>query len=714
MTSNIPSGTVTFLFSDIEGSTRRWERQPELMQPSFDRQEKIMRAAMTAHGGYVYKMIGDAFQVAFATAPGALAAALDAQRGLEIEEWGEIGPIRVRMALHTGVAEERGDDYVGPLLNRVARLMSAGYGGQVLLTQATYDLVRDHLPVGATFIDLGEHRLKDLIRPEHVYQLSAQGLISDFPPLKSLDIYRHNLPPQMTSFIGREKEIAEVKQALSEHHLVTLTGSGGAGKTRLSLQVAADLLDQFPSGTWFVELAPITDPNLIPQTILSAADMQIQQGRSALDSLADFLREKTSLLVLDNCEHLIEACAKLADTLLNAAPNLKILASSREALGVKGEQAWHVPSLSIPDLKHLPAIEGLSQYEAVRLFIDRAVLAQPHFAVTNENAPAVAQICSRLDGIPLAIELAAARVKVLKAEQIAERLNDRFRLLTGGSRTALPRQQTLRALIDWSYDLLSENEKLLLRRLAVFMGGCTLEAAEQVCSDERLHADDVLDLLIHLVDKSLVVVDEQPGQLRYRMLETVRQYAREKLLESGEGERLHTQHLAYFLKFAEEAEPHLFRTEQIDWLDRLELDDDNLRAALEWAVDDPQNNPPEAALRLCSALWYFWWIRGYRSYGQEWLKRALSKPSQSPGTVARGRTLGYFAFLTLDETENQVLELSLEESLEIGHALRDRQGVAFALFVKGRFTWTANDNTASAKTFFSESLSILSLEFVGP
>jgi predicted ATPase len=360
---------------------------------------------------------------------------------------------------------------------------------------------------------------------------------------------RNNLPTNLSKFIGREKEIAEVKGALSEYRLVTLTGSGGVGKTRLSLQVAAELLDQFPNGTWFVELAPITDPDLIPQVILTAADMQTQQGRSALDSLMDFLREKTSLLVLDNCEHLIEACARLADTLLNAAPNLKILASSREALGVKGEQAWHVPSLSIPDLKHLPAIEGLSQYEAVRLFIDRAVLAQPHFAVTDENANAVAQICSRLDGIPLAIELAAARVKVLKAEQIAERLNDRFRLLTGGSRTALPRQQTLRALIDWSYDLLSENEKLLLRRLAVFMGGCTLEAAEQVCNDGHIHAEDVLDLLIHLVDKSLVVVDENPAQLRYRMLETVRQYAREKLLESGEGEKFHTQHIAYFLKF---------------------------------------------------------------------------------------------------------------------------------------------------------------------
>ncbi len=519
-------------------------------------------------------------------------------------------------------------------------------------------------------------------------------------------VSRNNLPSNLTKFIGREKEIAKVRHALSEYRLVTLTGSGGVGKTRLSLQVASELLDQFPSGVWFVELAPITDPDLIPQIILSAADMQTQQGRSALDSLTDFLREKTLLLVLDNCEHLIESCAKLAEPLLNDAPNLKILASSREALGVKGEQAWHVPSLSFPDLKQLPAAEQLSQYESVRLFIDRAVLAQPRFAVTNENANAVAQICSRLDGIPLAIELAAARVKVLKAEQIAERLNDRFRLLTGGNRTALPRQQTLRALIDWSYDLLAENEKLLLRRLAVFVGGCTLEAAEQVCSDGQMHAEDVLELLIHLVDKSLVVVDENPGHLRYHMLETVRQYAREKLLESGEGERPRTQHLDYFLKFAEEAEPHLVRAEQIEWLDRLELDQDNLRAALEWAVDDPQNHPPEAALRLCNALWFFWFVRGDWSYGQEWMERALLKPGQSRVVVARGRALGYFAYLTpMDGADSQVLELSLEEGLEICQMLHDRQGVAFALYMKGKFAFIANNITA-AKTFLSESLSI--------
>ncbi len=705
--NNLPSGTVTFLFSDIEGSTKMAREYPETWETTRARHNALLQKAMDDNHGHVFQIIGDAFCVAFHNASDALQATAQAQNSLFVENWG-VQPVKSRMGLHTGKAEIQPDgQYIGyAALSHIQRVMSCAHGGQTLLSQAAQEMVRDDLPESMRLRDLKEHRLKDILQPEHLYQLEIPGLPQDFPAMQSRSETPNNLPINLSKFIGREKEVAEVKQALSEYRLVTLTGSGGVGKTRLSLQVATELLTQFSNGTWFVELAPVTDPALIPQTILTAAEMQAQPGRSAFDSLSDFLREKTALLVLDNCEHLIEACARLADTLLNIAPNLKILASSREALGVKGEQAWHVPSLSVPDLKHLPATEGLSQYEAVRLFIDRALLAQPHFAVTDENARAVAQICARLDGIPLAIELAAARVKVLKAEQIADRLNDRFRLLTGGSRTALPRQQTLRALIDWSYDLLADNEKLLLRRLAVFMGGWTLEAAEQVGSDGQIQAEEVLDLLIHLVDKSLVVVDEQPGQLRYRMLETVRQYVREKLLELGESEKLHTQHLAYFLEFAEEAEPHLSRAEQIEWLNRLELDDDNLRAALDWAVDDPYNHHPEAALRLCNALWFFWFVRGYRSYGQECLERALSKPGQPRVTMARGRALGYFTFLALMVgTDSQELELLLEESLEIGNAMRDRLGVAFALYVKGRSAWIAN-NTAAAKTFLSESLNV--------
>ena len=549
--TNHPSGTVTFLFTDIEGSTQLWEHHPEAMRTAYARHESILRAAVAMHNGYAYKMIGDAFQIAFETAPEAVATALEIQRALHVEPWPETGPLHVRMALHTGVTEERGDDYVGPALNRVARLLGVGHGGQVLLTQPVYDLVRDDLPHDAELRDLGEHRLKDLIRPEHIYQLTASGLQSDFPPLKSLDNFPNNLPLQVTSFIGREKEMAEVKRLLWDSRLVTLTGPGGTGKTRLSLQIAADFLDFYPDGAWLVELAPLADPALLPQTIAHVLGIRESSSHSIMSLLTDYLRAKELLLILDNCEHLVEACAQLVDTLLKACPHILILASSREALGISGEISFRVPSLSTPDARRLPPFGTLTQYEAVQLFIERAEVAQPGFNVTKENAPAIAQICSRLDGIPLAIELAAARVRVLNVEQISGRLDNRFRLLTGGSRTAMPRHQTLRALIDWSYDLLPEAEQALLGRLSVFAGGWTLEAAEAICSGDGIEPDEILDLFIQLENKSLVNSDHaQNSEPRYHLLETIRQYARGKLLEAGGGERVREQHLEYFLKLA--------------------------------------------------------------------------------------------------------------------------------------------------------------------
>ena len=681
MTNSLPSGTVTFLFTDIEGSTKLAQAHPDKWDVLQQRHHAILQSAIESHNGYVFQVIGDAFCAAFHTASDSLDAAIEAQSKLQNIEWGET-PVKVRMGIHTGEAQlQSTGDYHGYLaLSRVQRLMSAGHGGQVLVSQATQELIRDDLPKDINLCDLGQKRLKDLIRPEHIYQLVILNLPVDFPPLKTLDIYRHNLPPQITSFIGREKEMNEIRQTLAEHRLVTLTGSGGAGKTRLSLQVAADLLESFPNGIWFVELASITDPDLIPQTILSAADMQTQPGRSALDSLKDFLREKTSLLVLDNCEHLIEACAKLADTLLHTAPNLKILASSREALGVSGEQAWHVPSLSIPDLKHLPAIEQLSQYEAVRLFIDRALLVQPHFIVTNDNAPAVAQICSRLDGIPLAIELAAARVKVLKPEQIAEKLNDRFRLLTGGSRTALPRQQTLRAMIDWSYDLLSENEKLLLRRLSIFMGGWTLEAAEQVCSDEAIKADDVLDLLTHLVDKSLVVTDEQPTQLRYRMLETVRQYSREKLLDSGDAPLVRDKHLFFLTQWAEELTTRCQYSCPHIWLKQFDVEHDNLRAALDWSI----TNHVDLGIQLLSRLQSYWRQRGVWKELLEKSNFLLNRSANiqpGPYLVKAYVNAGFIAMFFGDHDNAQ---LWYQKGLDMAEKIENKPGIAEAYIGLGR------------------------------
>jgi predicted ATPase len=637
-----------------------------------------------ANNGYVFQIIGDAFCAAFHTASDALNAAIEGQHKLQTEDWGNM-PIKVRMGIHTGEAElQAKGDYHGYLaMSRVQRLMSAGHGGQVLISLVTESLLRGQLPGQTTLRDMGERRLKDLIQPEHIYQLVIPNLPSDFPPLKTLDIYRHNLPAQTTTFIGREQEISEVKQELEKHRLVTLTGSGGTGKTRLSLQVAVDLLDHFQHGIWFIELAPLTDPNLIPQTILSAMGIQEQPGRIPLDALKEYLQEKQALILLDNCEHLVSASARVADILLGAAPTLKILASSREALGVKGEMSYPVPSLSHPDIKHLPAIEQLSQYEAVRLFIDRALLVAPHFVVDKDNAPFIAQICYRLDGIPLAIELAAARIKMLSVEQISKRLDDRFRLLTGGARTALPRQQTLRALIDWSYDLLTENERLLLRRLSVFMGGWTLEAAEEVCvAQDDILRYDMLDLLTQLVNKSLVTVIEhsQSGEARYRMLETIRQYAREKLLEAGGSESVRAKHLAHFVKLAEQAESELYRSNQVFWLNKLDDELDNLRVALEWSLATDITS----GLRIASIPWRFWDARGYLQELGGWLDHFLRQYKNIDRVHVLALNVCSVVFFRRGNF-TEAIKIA-EQSLQMARALLDKQLEASSLSILGVFT----------------------------
>jgi predicted ATPase/class 3 adenylate cyclase len=687
MTNNIPSGTVTFLFTDIEGSTQWWELHPEWMARAFIRQESILRGAATAQGGYVYKMIGDAFQIAFDTAPNALAAAIDAQRALHAEPWGEHGPLRVRMALHTGVTEEREDDYVRPVLNRLGRLLSVSHGGQILLSQATYDLTSDPLPEGVDLIDLGMHRLKDLIRPEHIYQASVTDLPSEFPSLQTLDAFQHNLPLQLTSFIGREKEILDVKRYLLGERFVTLTGPGGTGKTRLALQVAAEFVEFFPDGVWLVELAAIYDSALVPQTMAAVLGIRESAGRPILQLLTEYLRNKEMLLILDNCEHLLSACAQLVTTLLQVCPNLCILATSRESLDIPGEVPFRVPSLSAPDARRIPPIEKLIEYESVRLFVERAGMIQPDFTLTHANALPVAQICHRLDGIPLAIELAVARVKMMRVEQVAERLDDRFRLLTGGSRTALPRHQTLQALIDWSYDLLSDTERVLLQRLSIFAGGWTLDAAEAICAGEGLEPYDILDLLTQLVNKSLVIPDrESDKEARYRLLETIRQYARAKLFEAGSGDKVRERHLEYFLKLAGQAEPELRGPNQTTWLDRLEKEVDNIRAALEWALEVNV----AACLQIASELLWFWHIRSRKSEGSEWLERALSMELSKRGNaelskseaLRRGKALNAAgSLLVMHGNPERGDELS-NESLQIHQALGQvgRAGAAHALW----------------------------------
>ena len=481
---------------------------------------------------------------------------------------------------------------------------------------------------------------------------------------------RNNLPAQLTSFIGREKEIKEVEEAITKNRLVTLTGSGGTGKTRLSLKVATNLLEHFTDGVWFFELAPLTDADIIPQTILRTMGIVEQQGKSTIQLLTEYFWDKNLLLVLDNCEHLIDASARIADSLLSSLPELRILASSREALGVKGEMAWHVPSLTVPDVKHLPDLDELSQYEAIRLFIERAALANSNFTATKENASSIAQICFRLDGIPLALELAASRVKALSVEQIANRLDDRFRLLTGGARTVLPRQQTLRATVDWSYNLLSEPERALLRNLTIFSGGWTLEAAESVCSQQR-SGFDILNLLTQLADKSLVNMQDS----RYHMLETTRQYALEKLIESGGQETAHNNHLVYFLQLVEDAEKQLIGSDQVQWLNRLEWEHDNIRTALEWSM---RTGKDEEALRMAGALGLFWLKHSHYSEGRRWLGNILNS-NRSTSNQLQIKAWRWAGFLTFWQHDVMEARRIYTQNLEREQAVGDQWGIAFSL-----------------------------------
>jgi predicted ATPase/class 3 adenylate cyclase len=677
--NNFPTGTVSFLFTDIEGSTRLAREHPDEWEALQKAHHAILRTSMEAHDGTVFHVVGDAFCVAFHTARNAIDAAIQAQRSLQQEEWGATH-VKVRMGLHTGAADWVENDYRGYLtLALVQRVMAAAHGGQVLLSNACAAQVRDQLKDGVNLRDMQENRLKGILNPEHLWQVIAPGLQQDFPPLISLNTIPNNLPLQMTSFIGREKEIKEIMQALQHNRLVTLTGSGGTGKTRLSLRVAEEMLETFKDGAWFVELAPLSDPTLVTGTVANLFGVREESGRPLVSTLTDWLKERDLLIILDNCEHLIDACAQFTEGVLHNTPRVHILTSSREALGVPGELAWRVPSLATPDPKTtIHDVKQLEGFAAVQLFIERATFANRAFALNAASAGTAAQICTRLDGIPLAIELAAARIKVLNVEQIAERLNDRFRLLTGGSRTALPRQQTLRAMIDWSYDLLAESERLLLRRLAVFAGGWTLGLAEQSCCDERIDQYNILDMLGRLVDKSLVVVAEGKTETRYRMLETVRQYAREKLFESGEGEQARDRQLQAFIDLVEKGEPEIRGLNQLAWLDRLDEEIDNLRTALEWA----QERNKDSFLRLASALWRFWDVRGHIA-DLEWLPQALAA-TEGQQTVLRARALGRACYVVLNHGDPHQKRRDWAKEAEIlSRSLDDKPGLAMALGMQG-------------------------------
>lgn len=700
-----PKGTVTFLFTDIEGSTKLARKFPDSWPMIQARHHALLQAAITPHQGHVFQTIGDELDAAFETALDALAAALAAQRALSTEDWGGKGPICVRMGLHTGPATPRGDAYEGYLtLAHTKRLMSIASGGQILVSESAEALLRDSLMKGVSLRDLGEHRLKDFERGEHIFQVVAQDLPDEFPKLKSLNMPPNNLPAQLTSFIGRSKEKDEVRQLLSKERLLTLTGPSGSGKTRLALQVAAESFEHFRDGVFLVALAPITEPGLVASTIAQSLGIIESSGRSILDSLKDHLKKKSLLLLLDNFEQVVSAAPLVAE-LLVACSELKILITSREVLRISGENEYPVLPLALPNLKQLPPLESLSQVAAVELFIQRARAIKPDFRITKDTAPAVAEICYRLDGLPLGIELAAARIKALPPHAMLRRMEHRLEFLTGGGRDLPARQQTLRNAIAWSYDLLDENEQKLFRRLSVFAGGCTVKAVEAVAEDDP-SGSPVLNRLESLLDKSLLQEGKGANsEPRFMMLETLREFGLEQLEASGEQAALQRRHADYFLSIAEQTEARLKSAGQVEWINRMEQEHDNLRAALGWSKTGAGTaaGTAEICYRLAGALGLFWEARGYYTEGRELLAAILLTEPAQGRTAGRARLLARSAELAYRQSDFSATMSFAEESLAIYRQVGDRQEIASMLIKLGNAA-TEMGAYASASRYLEEAL----------
>ena len=677
---------LTFLFTDIEASSRAWEAQPAVMSLALARHDELLHTAVKFEGGNVFKHTGDGVCAAFPTAPAAVAAALAAQEAFLAEDWPEPGPLRVRMALHSGTVEQRDADFFGPPLNRTARLLSTAHGGQVILSLVTAELVREGLPEGAELVDLGEHRLADLSRPERVYQLTHPELPATFPALRSLTTRRHNLPIATSSFIGREQELVAVTDLIRSSRLLTLIGIGGVGKTRLALQVAAGLTEAFPDGVFLVDLAPLADPAMVAAQVGRTIGMVEAKARrepeELVDGLCDHLGERAMLLLFDNCEHLVDAVARLADAVLVRCPDVAVLATSREPLAIAGEILWRVPSLTMPP-DDRAINEASSAGDAVSLFCERARAVDAGFTLNADNAAAVARICRRVDGIPLAMELAAARIRVLSVEQVADRLDDCFRLLSVGPRTAAARQQTFRATMDWSYDLLPPAEQVLLQRLSVFAGSFDFEAVEGVTADERtVPAGEVLDLLSRLVDKSLVSV-QGPGlhgrQTHYRLLETVRQYAAEKLAESGAEEDVRRRHHDYYAAIAHSYIDARDAFSDAFWLVRFGLSYDNLRVALNWSLS---NGDAEGSVSLALMLSVYWVLGGYFVEGRAGLEQALARTGERQSR-ARIRALNMLGFLVVQQGEMDRSLALHTEALELARQAGDVREEGVGAFYLG-------------------------------
>ena len=662
----LPTGTVTFLLTDVEGSTAAWESAPEAMAKAIDRHYEILADVVGRHRGVrpVEQGEGDSVVGAFSRAIDAVAAALEAQLRFGEEPWPEGAALAVRMALHTGDAQLRDAfNYFGPVVIRCARLRALAHGGQVLATGAVHDVLGNALPADTSWSDLGEHRLKDLNRPERVFQLVHPLLRDAFPALCGLDATPNNLPAQVSSFIGRERELAAVQDLLAEHRLLTLTGTGGSGKTRLALQTAADCIDRHPGGAWYVELAALADVGSVVEQVAAAVGAVDDGTKDLVDVVCERIDDGATgpvLLVLDNCEHLLDGVAPVVTTLLQRCPALTVLATSRQPLSVPGEVSWRVPSMALPDTAVAIPLDRVGACDAVRLFADRATRCRPDFVLGESNTEAVLRICRRLDGIPLAIELAAARVRQMGVDEIERGLEDRFRLLTGGGRALLPRQQTLAASVDWSHDLLDAEEQSVFRRLASFAGPFSVDAAASVLDDPFAGA-----VLADLVDRSLVQLDDQPSGTRYRYLETVKAYARDRLRAAEERDATNDRHARYHVTLAEQAEPRIRASENQAWLVELDRSQDDLRAALRWTAD---TGDVETVLRLVVALGPYWHARGQGPTAQAWYEDAIRLGGDP---VLTGKAAWASAYIALYAND---LDLAVERAslaLELAEAAGD-------------------------------------------
>jgi predicted ATPase/class 3 adenylate cyclase/TolA-binding protein len=701
--NNIPDGNVTFLFTDIEGSTKHSQKFPETYPAALEKHHSIMKNAVVSNNGYVFRIAGDAFCCAFEKAEYAVRAAVDAQKDLASEKWVD-AEIKVRMGIHSGTAEWNGDRYIGYItLARTARVMSAAYGEQIIISNNTYELTGESSAELnrniISFRDLGERRLKDVIQPIRLFQIISSGLREDFPPLKTLDARPNNLPVQLTSFIGREEVMLRIKNLFRQTHLLTIVGTGGGGKTRLAMQMAADLIDDFSIGVYITEFAQVSDSYQVVQTIMNSIGLKEEPGNLVENTLTEYLKDKEILIILDNCEHLISECANISEMLISKCPKLKLISTSREALNCSGEQTYILPSLSVPLSSEEYTPEKIMLYDSVRLFIERAMSVNPNFRLNRNNAPALAEICSRLDGIPLAIELAAARIKVLSVEKIHERLGDRFNLLSAGKRTALPRQQTLRALIDWSYDLLSEKEKKLWSRLSVFNGGWDLESAEDICSDESIAKGEILDLMSQLAEKSIIIYDEENE--RYRILESIKQYGEEKLIESKETDTVFSRHLQYYTDLSVTAAPQLTGNEAILWLEKLETSHSNIQSAIEWSIE---KGDKESGIRLAGVTGKFWDMRGHYSAGRYLLESTLNNVKGINKSVI-GQALYWSGTLAVVLGDNDKAQNIFEEYLTLSREESDKNGIAKSLTGLGN-VFNNRGNFEQARSLYEESLLI--------